>query len=465
MELSAVKRVYFLGIGGIGMSALARYFIHYRIPVAGYDRVSSDITLSLEEAGASIHYTDSVEAIPSAFLNKEGTLVIYTPAIPAKHGELEFFRSQGFALMKRAQVLGLISSTYKTLAVAGTHGKTTSSTLLAHLLSSSMGCDAFLGGISRNYSSNLILADQGKQLLVVEADEYDRSFLTLHPYLAIITSVDADHLDIYGTYDAVLNAFQEFVSQIKPGGYLVIKQNIAFKPSLGKGIEVITYGFTPDCHYYPTNISIHDGLFRFTLVTPQGPIHSLTLGVPGNYNLENALAASAAALTMGISADKLAQGLESFRGVQRRFDVRYRGTKTIYIDDYAHHPNEIEALIRSVREVFPNRKITGIFQPHLYSRTRDFAAEFAAALDKLDKPIITEIYPARELPIAGVTSESIVKLMGNKNAQVVPKADLINWLKCNNVDILLTIGAGDIDRMINDIVKTLEIKENKQKNE
>ncbi|HDP74481.1 MAG TPA: UDP-N-acetylmuramate--L-alanine ligase [Bacteroidales bacterium] len=465
MDLNAVKRAYLIGIGGIGMSAIARYYLHYGIPVAGYDRISSDITLNLEAAGANIHYTDSVEAIPPAFLNKEETLVIYTPAIPASHGELEYFRRNGFVLMKRAQALGLLSSSYKTIAVAGTHGKTTTSTLLAHLLATSMGCDAFLGGISRNYSSNLILADQGKQLLVVEADEYDRSFLTLHPYLAIVTSIDADHLDIYGTYDAVLNAFQEFVSLIKPGGYLVVKQNIAFKPNVAKGVEVTTYGFTPDCHYYPTNISIHDGLYRFTLVTPRGSINDLALGVPGYYNLENAIAASAAALTLGVSADKLAHGLESFRGVQRRFDVRYRGTKIIYIDDYAHHPSEIEALVRSVREVFPHRKITGIFQPHLYSRTHDFAAEFAAALDKLDRPIITEIYPARELPIEGVTSETIVKLMSNGNAQVVPKADLISWLNCNNVEILLTIGAGDIDRMIKDIVKTLEVKENKQKNE
>lgn len=465
MELNAVKRVYLLGIGGIGMSAIARYYLHYGIPVAGYDRVSSDITLSLEVAGANIHYHDSVEAIPSAFLNKEGTLVIYTPAIPPNHSELDYFRKNGFVLMKRAQVLGLLSSNYKTLAVAGTHGKTTTSTLLAHLLSSSMGCDAFLGGISRNYSGNLILNDKGKQLLVVEADEYDRSFLTLHPYLAIVTSIDADHLDIYGTFEAVLDAFQGFVGQIKPGGYLIIKQNIAFKPDVPEGVQVITYGFTPDCHYYPTNISIHDGLYRFTLVTPRGSINNLTLGVPGHYNLENAIAASAAALNLGVPTYRLAQGLESFRGVQRRFDVRYRGSKIIYIDDYAHHPGEIEALVRSVREVFPNRKITGIFQPHLYSRTRDFAAEFAAALDKLDKPIITEIYPARELPLEGVTSETIVKLMSNSNAQIVPKADLINWLKRNNVDILLSIGAGDIDRMINEIVNTLEAKENKALNE
>lgn len=465
MELNAVKRVYFLGIGGIGMSALARYFIHKGIPVAGYDRVSSEITVSLEAAGARVHYTDSVRAIPEAFQATDGTLIVYTPAIPSNHTEFDHFQRKGFQIMKRAQVLGLISSRYKTIAVAGTHGKTTTSTLLAHLLASSVGCDAFLGGISLNYSSNLILADKGQQLLVVEADEYDRSFLTLRPQLAIVTSVDADHLDIYGTHSAVIEAFQQFVSQIETGGYLIVNQNIAFKPKAGRGVQVITYGFTPDCHYYPTNISISNGLHRFTLVTPRGPIENITLGVPGSYNLENALAASAAALTLGVPANILTQGMESFRGVQRRFDVRYRGSKTIYIDDYAHHPKEIEALVRSVRDVFPNRTITGIFQPHLYTRTRDFAPEFAAALDQLDKPIITEIYPARELPIEGVTSETLVSLMKNPNAEVIPKSNIVSWLKINHVDILLTIGAGDIDRLIPDIVKTLQTKETKLTNE
>lgn len=465
MELSAVKRVYFIGIGGIGMSALARYFMHYGIPVAGYDRAQSDVTSSLEALGASIHYTESEEDIPEEFRNKSDMLVIYTPAIPGNHSELVYFQNNGFPLMKRSQVLGLISSSYSTLAVAGTHGKTTTSTLLAHLLSSSMGCDAFLGGISRNYSSNLLLADKGKKLLVVEADEYDRSFLTLHPYLAIVTSVEADHLDIYGTYSAVQNAFQAFISQVKPGGYLVVKKGIDLMFENTNDIQLITYGFTPDCQYYPTNISIRNGLYRFTLVTPKGKIENLTLGVPGNYNLENAIAASAAALTMGISHQDLAQGLESFMGVQRRFDVRYRGNRIIYIDDYAHHPSEIEALVRSVRDVFPNRAITGIFQPHLFTRTRDFAADFAAALDKLDKPIITEIYPARELPIPGVSAETILSQMKNRNALLVKKDDIISWLESNDFDILLTIGAGDIDRLIGKIVSTLEAKEKRFSNE
>lgn len=459
MNLAEVKRVYFVGIGGIGMSALARYFMHKELPVAGYDRVASDITRSLEQQGSHIHYTDSISSIPPEFLNSQGTLVIYTPAVPPTHTELSYFRANGFNLMKRAQVLGLIASGYRTLAVAGTHGKTTTSTLLAHLLSTELGCDAFLGGISRNFESNLVLADRGNNLMVVEADEYDRSFLQLYPELAIITSVDADHLDIYGTHEAVIDAFRQFTSQIKPNGTLVVKQELAFQPRLATGVKLLTYGFTPECDYYPINIRIDNGLYGFTLVTPNGSIENLELGVPGRYNLENAIAASAAALALGLSVQVLSKGLLTFRGVQRRFDVRFRGAKSIYIDDYAHHPKEIEALIRSVRDVFPGRHITGIFQPHLYSRTRDFADGFAAALDMLDQAVITEIYPARELPIEGVSSATIIGLMQNPNVLFLQKMQVLAWLKDNKVDVLLTMGAGDIDRLVNDIAAVLAEKE------
>ncbi len=459
MNLAEVKRVYFVGIGGIGMSALARYFMHKGLPVAGYDRVASDITRSLEQQGSHIHYTDSISSIPPEFLNSQGTLVIYTPAVPPTHTELSYFRANGFNLMKRAQVLGLIASGYRTLAVAGTHGKTTTSTLLAHLLSTELGCDAFLGGISRNFESNLVLADRGNNLMVVEADEYDRSFLQLYPELAIITSVDADHLDIYGTHEAVIDAFRQFTSQIKPNGTLVVKQELAFQPRLDSGVKLLTYGFTPECDYYPINIRIDNGLYGFTLVTPNGSIENLELGVPGRYNLENAIAASAAALALGLSVQALSKGLRTFRGVQRRFDVRFRGAKSIYIDDYAHHPKEIEALIRSVRDVFPCRHITGIFQPHLYSRTRDFADGFAAALDMLDQAVITEIYPARELPIEGVSSATIIGLMQNPNVLFLQKMQILAWLKDNKVDVLLTMGAGDIDRLVNDIAAVLAEKE------
>lgn len=459
MNLAEVKRVYFVGIGGIGMSALARYFMHKGLPVAGYDRVASDITRNLEQQGSLIHYTDSVSSIPPAFLDTKGTLVIYTPAVPPTHKELSYFHANGHILMKRAQVLGLIAQGYRTLAVAGTHGKTTTSTLLAHLLSAELGCDAFLGGISRNFESNLVLADRGNNLMVVEADEYDRSFLQLYPELAIITSVDADHLDIYGTHEAVIDAFGQFASQIKPNGTLVVKQGLAFQPHLADGVRLLTYGFTPESDYYPTNIRIDNGLYSFTLVTPNGSIENLELGVPGRYNLENAIAASAAALALGLSVQSLSTGLRTFRGVQRRFDVRFRGAKSIYIDDYAHHPKEIEALIRSVRDVFPGRHVTGIFQPHLYSRTRDFADGFAAALDMLDQAVITEIYPARELPIEGVSSASITVLMQNPNVLLLQKSQVLAWVKENPVDVLLTMGAGDIDRLVNDIAEVLAEKE------
>ena len=459
MDFEQIKRVYFVGIGGIGMSALARYFVQRGKAVAGYDRTSSGITVDLENMGVAVHYTDDINLIPADFRSLNGTLIIYTPAIPAEHTELNFFKNSGFEIIKRAQALGFIASAMSVLGVAGTHGKTSTTTMLSHLLgSSSVGCDAFLGGISKNFGSNLVTADKGKNLLVVEADEYDRSFLSLFPHLAIITSVDADHLDIYGTHEHVLEAFGLFAGQVKPNGFLVMKQGLNFTPKLASGVKVITYGFTSNADVYPSNIRIVDGFYNFTLNTPSGSIDNLHLGVPGKYNLENALAASAAALAVGISSDELGSGLQSFSGVVRRFDVQFKNATSIYIDDYAHHPQEINAMVESVRDVFPNRKVVGVFQPHLYSRTRDFADEFAQSLDKLDTAILLDIYPARELPIEGVTSNSILARMKNPNKVLLSKNNILEWVAKNDIDILVTMGAGDIDRLVPQIVEVLKSK-------
>jgi UDP-N-acetylmuramate--alanine ligase len=452
--------VYFLGIGGIGMSALARYFALKGRVVAGYDRTPSAITSQLAEMGIGIHFTDDVELIPSEFRNPATTMVVYTPAVPETLAELAYFRKGGFQLLKRAQVLGMLALGYQTLAIAGTHGKTTTSTLLAHLLgSSSVGCDAFLGGISKNFGSNMVIADKGRKLLVAEADEYDRSFLNLHPQLAVITSVDADHLDIYGDYESVVEAFNQFAGQVKPHGTLIVKSGLGLWPNLKMGVKRLTYGLSSDADFHPVNLSLNEGCYSYSLVSPNGTIDDLKLGVPGLYNLENSIAAAAAAITCGISHDELRCGLLSFSGVSRRFDIRFKNSRTVYVDDYAHHPREIEAMIESARQVYPNRKITGVFQPHLYSRTRDFAFDFAKSLDKLDMAILLEIYPAREQPIEGITSRTIADKMSKPNRLLLDKADLLGWLRKNDVDVLLTMGAGDIDRLAPEIVKILEAKQ------
>ena len=459
MSMEQYLGVYFLGIGGIGMSALARYFALKGRVVAGYDRTPSAITSQLAKMGIGIHFIDDAELIPSEFRNPATTLVVYTPAVPETLAELAYFRRGGFQLLKRAQVLGMLSLGYQTLAVAGTHGKTTTSTLLAYLLgSSSVGCDAFLGGISKNYGSNLVTADKGRKLLVAEADEYDRSFLNLHPQLAVITSVDPDHLDIYGDYERVVEAFNQFAGQVKPNGTLIAKSGLGIAPIPERGVTRLTYGLSSDADFYPVNLSLNEGCYGFSLETPNGTIDDLKLGVPGLFNFENSIAAAAAAITCGISHDELRSGLLSFSGVSRRFDIRFKSSRTVYVDDYAHHPREIEAMIESARQVYPNRKITGIFQPHLYSRTRDFAFDFARSLDKLDMAILLDIYPAREQPIEGITSQTIADKMNNPNRLLLDKADLLEWLRKNDVDVLLTMGAGDIDRLAPEIVKIFEAK-------
>ncbi len=457
MDFAGVERVYFIGIGGIGMSALARYFKKLDKFVAGYDRTQTPLTLQLEKEGIDIHYSDNINSIPVQFReNKKGTLIVFTPAVPADHMEYQFFIQNGYEIVKRAQALGVVAKTKKVVAIAGTHGKTSTTSMLAYLLSSSRGgCDAFLGGVSKNFGSNLVLADRGSNLLVVEADEFDRSFLQLHPHLAIITSVDADHLDIYETHEKVLDAYKAFASQIEEGGFLVIKKNLELKPILRTGVQTFTYSIADEADFCLTDLKISNGHYLIAVKTPEGVISNLSLGIPGLYNVENALAVIAAAFILGVSNDELRSGLEGFNGVTRRFDVRFRGSKTIYIDDYAHHPEEIKATINSVRAFYPGRKITGIFQPHLYSRTRDFAPEFAKSLDLLDQVILLDIYPAREKPIPGINSGLILSLMKNQNKQLLSNNQMLEFIWRNDNDILLTMGAGDIDKQVVNIVKIL----------
>jgi UDP-N-acetylmuramate--alanine ligase len=457
IKFDTVERVYFVGIGGIGMSALARYFAKQGKIVCGYDRTQTALTLELEGEGIDIHYVDDIALIPRDFRNNiKGTLVVYTPAVPKDHSELEFFGIKGFTIVKRAEALGVIASAKKTLAVAGTHGKTTTSSLLAHLLSTSaIGCDAFLGGISKNFSSNLVISKSNSQNLVVEADEFDRSFLSLHPELAIITSVDADHLDIYKTHEDLLDAYEAFASQIKHNGRLIIKQGIGLIPLLSVSVKVYTYSLKDKADYYLANLEIKDGFYHFSLNTPTGTIDGLMLGVPGRYNVENAVAASAAALQQGVTEDELRLGLRSFSGVVRRFDIQYRGKSAVYIDDYAHHPEELRAAITSVKDLYKGRKVTGIFQPHLFTRTRDFTYEFAQSLDLLDEVLLLDIYPAREEPIPGVTSASILNLMECPSKRLCSKEALLEIIKKDEIDILLSMGAGDIDRLVPEIVKIL----------
>lgn len=452
-----MKTVYLIGIGGIGMSALARYYKHAGYNVAGYDRTPSALTAQLEAEGMAIHYTDDIELIPQQHKSNTGTLVIYTPAVPADMGELNYFKNNGFKVVKRSAVLGLIASGKQTLAVAGTHGKTTTSTMLAHLMAQAGGgCTAFLGGISKNYNTNLLLSDS--QWLVAEADEYDRSFLQLYPQVAVITSADADHLDIYGTEAEMKKAFGEFASQIKPDGTLILKEGVEIPLDNFNG-TLYRYAYDTPSDFYAENIELLDGgYYHFDLHTPFGVIFDCTLGIPGWVNIENAVAASAIALVTGADDTKLRDALKSFSGVKRRFDFQINTPECVYIDDYAHHPAELQAAITSIKQMFPGRKVTGIFQPHLYTRTRDFAADFSASLSLLDSLILLDIYPARELPIEGVTSDIIFDKVTIADKQLVKKEDLLNVLKNKDIDVLVTLGAGDVDRFVEPITKLLSKK-------
>ncbi|MFR9524524.1 MAG: UDP-N-acetylmuramate--L-alanine ligase [Rikenellaceae bacterium] len=443
------KNIYFLGIGGIGMSALARLFIHQGFNVAGYDRTRTPLTERLEEEGAAIHYDDSVAAIAPEFLDKESTTVIYTPAIPADHSEYNYFIQNGFEILKRSQMLGHISQGKFVMAVAGTHGKTSTSTLIAWLNSAaeSQG-SALLGGISKNFDSNLVLGAGDR--LTVEADEFDRSFLRLSPNVAVVTSVDADHLDIYGTHEAVREAFSQFVGQIKAGGALILKAGVELEVT-NSNISVYSYNYDTPAHFYARNIQLTDGaLYRYDIVTPSSTIEGCTLGIPGWVNVENSVAAVAslwcAAQAEGRELDheKIREALASFSGVKRRFEFYVNTAKRVYMDDYAHHPREIEAALSSIRAMLPSREVLAIFQPHLYSRTQDLHREFGAALSLADRVILLPIYPARELPIEGVDAAMIAREVGVP-CQIVEREALVDHIGSLETDVVITFGAGNID--------------------
>lgn len=445
-------RFYFLGIGGIGMSAIARYYKLLGFDVAGYDRTTTKLTADLKSEGIDVVFNPTVSHIPARFTEKAKTLVIRTPAIPDDHPQLMYFREKEFKVLKRAEVLGNITRMNKGICIAGTHGKTSTSTITAHLLyQSKVDCNAFLGGISNNYNTNLLLSKESN-LVVIEADEYDRSFHHLSPYMAVITSADADHLDIYETHDAVKKSYEHFASLVRPGGALIIRKGIDIHPILQKGVKSYTYSMDEGGDFHAENIRIKPGEIRFDFVTPTESIVDVRLGVPVKINVENSVAAMALAWLNGVSSDELRTGLSSFSGVYRRFNVLYQSESLVYIDDYAHHPRELSAGISSIREMYPERKITGIFQPHLYTRTRDFADDFGKVLSSLDEVILLDIYPARELPIEGVDSQMILDKITLQHKELCRKDQLIDLLKTKKeLEVVVTFGAGDIDALVPEI--------------
>jgi UDP-N-acetylmuramate--alanine ligase len=448
MNLNSKHNIYFIGIGGIGMSALARYFVANNKNVAGYDKTQTEITDGLESLGIPVHFDDNISNVSFQFKNVEDTLVIYTPAVPNSHSELVYFKENRFKVLKRSQVLGLITENTICLAVAGTHGKTTTTSILGHLLKE---CDvevtAFLGGISENYNSNLIL--QGNKVSVVEADEYDRSFLTLSPDYACITSMDADHLDIYGDSDSLQKSFVKFTERLKSNGKLFIKK--------GLPIKGITYAVEEDADYMATNIRIKNGTYVFDVKTPNQNIYNVLFNLPGRHNLSNALIALAMAVEFGCAPYSLASALASYKGVKRRFTYHIKTDDLIFIDDYAHHPNEINAVHQAVREMYPKKEVLVIFQPHLYSRTNDFIDEFAESLSQFDSVLLLEIYPARELPIKGVTSEWLLSKISNPNKKLINKLDIVSEIKKSKAQIIMTLGAGDIGIEVKHIKEELSI--------
>jgi len=454
-----IKNVYFLGIGGIGMSALARYFKFRGCNVAGYDRTPTELTNAMQNEGINIHFEDDIRNIPKNW-NPAETLAVFTPAIPDDNSELSWFREKPIGLLKRAKVLGMICNEKNGIAVSGTHGKTTVSTMTATILNETpTGCGAFLGGISKNFGSNLLLPKDVSAWVVVEADEFDRSFLHLQPQLALITSIDADHLDIYGDHEKIMEAFEKFISQIKKDGKLLIKKGVEIDTKKTKA-EIFSYSLNDDADFTTLNLRLdtNSSCYCFDLKTPNGIIPDFKMNYPGLINVENAVGAASLAFLAGVPPDDIKAGIEKYLGVERRFDVRFKNEKYIYIDDYAHHPKELEAVITSVKALYPNRKVTGIFQPHLYSRTRDFAAEFAESLDLLDIAILLPLYPAREEPIKRVSSETIFKLMKSENKKLATWEQTLELLKNEEPDLILTMGAGNIDRMA---VEIIEIFKNK----
>ena len=449
---SGFKNVYFIGIGGIGMSALARYFNNLGFIVAGYDKSASDLTNKLEAEGCLIHYEDLGEEIPNEFKNKTTTFVVFTPAIPEDMKELVYFISNEFTVYKRAEVLGILTRQSKGLCVAGTHGKTTTSSMLAHILDhSSWKCNAFLGGIATNFNSNLVLSETS-DWTVVEADEFDRSFLKLSPFSSIVTAVDPDHLDIYGSVEQFNEGFRQYAMKIDPSGFLVEKEDLNL-PTLAKKVSYALHSETAD--YSMNNLVFRDGFIFSDVRFKTNFWQNVKLGIPGSHNAENALACIALLDCLGMSELEIRNGLSSFTGVKRRFDYQIRTEDLVYIDDYAHHPNELKVLIESVRNLYPNKKITGIFQPHLFSRTRDFALEFAAELSKLDELILLPIYPAREEPIYGISSAWLYSKVELSKKYLLSPSEALQYFNHFNKGIVLTIGAGDIDKMVAPLMEIL----------
>lgn len=458
MELKDIKAVYFIGAGGIGMSAIARYFIHRGQVVAGYDKTPSDLTHQLEKEGMLIHYEEDIDEIPHACKNPKSTLVVYTPAIPATHKELEFFREGGFEIQKRAQVLGTLTRSHKGLCFAGTHGKTTTSTMCAHIMHQShMDCNAFLGGISKNYGTNYILSDSS-DYVVIEADEFDRSFHWLRPWMSVITSTDPDHLDIYGTKEAYLESFRHYTELIQPGGALIIHRDLEMKQHVQEGVKVYDYSREAG-DFHAENIVIDNGEISFDFVSPIENVKNIKLGQPVPINIENAVAAMAMAQLNGCTAEELRYGMRTYIGVDRRFDFKIKNDKHVFLSDYGHHPKEVLQSARSLKELFKGRKITVIFQPHLYTRTRDFYHEFADALSNFDEVVLTEIYPAREEPIEGVTSKLIFdNLKPGVEKTIIRKDDVLDYVKSRDFDVLVVLGAGNLDNYVPQIAKIIDSK-------
>ena len=458
MKLEKIQSVYFVGIGGIGMSAIARYFLQKGMVVGGYDKTPSALTIQLEKEGALIHYEDNVNAIPQACKMVDHTLVIYTPAIPADHSELVYFQENGFDVEKRAQVLGLLTQSNKGLCFAGTHGKTTTSTMCAHIMHQGViDCNAFLGGISKNYGTNYILSKKSKYV-VIEADEFDRSFHWLRPWMSVITSTDPDHLDIYGTKEAYLESFRHYTTLIQPGGALIIHTGLEVKPEVQDGVRTYTYGRDKG-DFHAENVKIGEGSITFDFISPLESVTNISLGQPIPINIENGIAAMAMAQLNGCSSEELRYGMKTYGGVDRRFDFKINTPKMVFLSDYAHHPKEIYQSAKSIRELYKNRRITAIFQPHLYTRTRDFYKEFADALSQLDQVVLTEIYPAREEPIPGVTSELIYdNLREGVEKEMINKADVLDFVEKNDFDVLVVLGAGDLDNDVPEIEKILRKK-------
>lgn len=450
-----MKSVYFIGAGGIGMSALVRYYLAKGLNVGGYDKTPSELTEQLIKEGAQIHYEDNISAVPECFKQKEDTLVVYTPAIPAEHGELVYFQTNGFNIKKRAQVLGLLTQEHKGLCVAGTHGKTTTSTMTAHLLHQShVDCNAFLGGISKNYGTNYILSEKS-DYVVIEADEFDRSFHWLRPYMTVITATDPDHLDIYGTKEAYLESFRHYTTLIQPGGALIIHKGLEMKANVASTVKVYEYSRN-EGDFHAENIRIGGGEVVFDFVSPISNIKDVKLGVPISINIDNGVAAMAMAQLNGVSNEEIKRGMESFRGVDRRFDFKVKTDKMVFLSDYAHHPNEINQSVKSVRELYKDKKIAAIFQPHLYTRTRDFYKEFADSLSLLDTVYLCDIYPAREQPIPGVTSKIIYdNLRDGMEKYLIHKEDILNIAKTGDFEVLISLGAGDIENYVPEITKIL----------